>query len=55
LPSGAEPIELDSRLTRIINQYYYVPENVAPGQQHMPVLRSPLAGRLEQGLAYGNF
>jgi signal transduction histidine kinase len=36
-------------------QYYYVPENVAPGQQQLPVLRSPLAGRLEQGLAYGNF
>src|SRR4030042_476935 len=36
-------------------QYYYVPENLAPGQQQMPVLRSPLAGRLEQGLAYGNF
>jgi len=36
-------------------QYYYVPENIAPGQQQMPVLRSPLAGRLEQGLAYGNF
>jgi signal transduction histidine kinase len=36
-------------------QYYYVPENVAPNQQRFPVLRSPLAGRLEQGLAYGNF
>jgi signal transduction histidine kinase len=36
-------------------QYYYVPENVAPNQQQMPVLRSPLAGSLEQGLAYGNF
>jgi signal transduction histidine kinase len=36
-------------------QYYYVPENVAPGQQQIPVLRSPLAGRMEQGLAYGNF
>jgi signal transduction histidine kinase len=36
-------------------QYYYVPENVAPGQQQLPILRSPLAGRLEQGLAYGNF
>ena len=36
-------------------QYYYVAENIAPGQQKMPVLRSPLAGRLEQGLAYGNF
>jgi signal transduction histidine kinase len=35
-------------------QYYYVPENIAPSQQ-LPVLRSPLAGRLEQGLAYGNF
>jgi len=36
-------------------QYYYVPENVATGQQQLPVLRSPLAGSLEQGLAYGNF
>ena len=36
-------------------QYYYVPENVAPGRQQMPVLRSPLAGGLGQGLAYGNF
>ncbi len=36
-------------------QYYYVPENVAPGQQQMPVLRSPLGGRLDHGLAYGNF
>jgi len=36
-------------------QYYFVPENVAPGRQQMPVLRSPLAGRMEQGLAYGNF
>ncbi|MBN2592978.1 MAG: HAMP domain-containing histidine kinase [Sedimentisphaerales bacterium] len=43
-------------------QYYFVPENVAPNQQstgwpspQLPVLRSPLAGRLEQGLAYGNF
>jgi signal transduction histidine kinase len=36
-------------------QYYYVPESVAPGQQQMPVLRSPLGGRLDHGLAYGNF
>ncbi|OHB73941.1 MAG: hypothetical protein A2Z25_05435 [Planctomycetes bacterium RBG_16_55_9] len=36
-------------------QYYYVPENVAPGQQQLPVLRSPLAGKLENDLAYGNF
>lgn len=36
-------------------QYYYVPENVAPGQQQMPVLRSPLGDRLDHGLAYGNF
>ena len=36
-------------------QYYYVPENVVLGQQQLPVLRSPLAGRLESGLAYGNF
>ncbi|GAH40457.1 unnamed protein product, partial [marine sediment metagenome] len=36
-------------------QYYYVPEYVAPGQQQMPLLRSPLAGRLENDFAYGNF
>ncbi|UCD00057.1 MAG: HAMP domain-containing histidine kinase [Phycisphaerales bacterium] len=36
-------------------QYYYVPETIAPGQQQMPVLRSPLGGRLDHGLAYGNF
>jgi signal transduction histidine kinase len=37
-------------------QYYYVPENVGPSRQpQMPVLRSPLGGRLEHGLAYGNF
>jgi signal transduction histidine kinase len=35
--------------------YYYVPENIVSGQQQMPILRSPLAGRLEHGLAYGNF
>ncbi|MCH8119972.1 MAG: hypothetical protein IIC00_09620, partial [Planctomycetes bacterium] len=35
--------------------YYHVPENVVSGQQQMPILRSPLAGRLEHGLAYGNF
>jgi len=36
-------------------QYYYVPDNLAPGQQQMPLLRSPLRGQLEHGLAYGNF
>jgi len=35
--------------------YYHVPENVISSQQQMPILRSPLAGRLEHGLAYGNF
>jgi signal transduction histidine kinase len=35
--------------------YYYVPENIVSGQQQMPILRSPLAGRLEHGLAYGYF
>jgi len=36
--------------------YYYVPENVISSQQQqLPLLRSPLAGRLEHGLAYGNF
>jgi len=36
-------------------QYYYVAENVAPGQQQLPILRSPLADRLYNDLAYGNF
>jgi signal transduction histidine kinase len=35
--------------------YYYVPENVVSSQEQMPLLRSPLAGRMEHGLAYGNF
>jgi len=35
--------------------YYYVPDNIAPGQQQITVLRSPLNGLLENGLAYGNF
>ena len=36
-------------------QNYYVPDNTVAGQQQMPVLRSPLAGTLGQGLAYGQF
>ena len=36
-------------------QYYFVPENVASSQQQMPLLRSPLGGRIENSLAYGNF
>lgn len=41
-------------------QPYYVPDYItAPGaaanQQQMPVLRSPLLGSLEHGLAYGHF
>jgi signal transduction histidine kinase len=36
-------------------QYYYVPENVAPGQQQMPLLRSPLGAGLYNEFAYGNF
>jgi len=36
-------------------QYYYVPENVAPGQQQMPLLRSPLGSGLDNEFAYGNF
>ncbi len=35
--------------------YYYVPENVVSTQQQLPLLRSPLAGRLDHGFAYGNF
>lgn len=36
-------------------QNYYVADNTVAGQQQMPVLRSPLAGTLGQGLAYGQF
>jgi len=36
-------------------QHFYVPDNVAADQQQMPVLRSPLGGKLENDLAYGNF
>jgi signal transduction histidine kinase len=36
-------------------QNYYVPDNTVAGQREMPVVRSPLAGTLGQGLAYGQF
>lgn len=36
-------------------QHYYVPDNVVPVRQQAPVLPSPLGGRLDHGLAYGNF
>ena len=36
-------------------QNLYVPENSLANQQQMPVLPSPLGGRLDNGLAYGNF
>jgi len=36
-------------------QNYYVADNTVAGQQQMPILRSPLAGTLGQGLAYGQF
>jgi len=36
-------------------QNYYVPDNTVAGQQQMPVVRSPLAGKLGQDLAYGQF
>jgi signal transduction histidine kinase len=36
-------------------QYAYVPENLAPDQQQMPLLRSPLADKFHNGLAGGYF
>lgn len=36
-------------------QKFYVPENAPADQVQMPVLPSPLGGRLEHDLAYGNF
>ena len=36
-------------------QYYYVPDDAVTSQQQMAVLRSPLSGKLEHGLAYGHF
>ncbi len=38
--------------------YYHVPDNAVAVEQQlqqMPILRSPLAGRLDHGLAYGQF
>jgi len=36
-------------------QNFYVPDSASGDQQQMPVLPSPLGGRLENDLAYGNF
>jgi signal transduction histidine kinase len=36
-------------------QYYYVPDDLAIGHLQTALERSPLAGRLEHGLAYYNF
>jgi signal transduction histidine kinase len=36
-------------------QNLFVPEDAPTNQQQMPVQRSPLGGRLEHDLAYGNF
>lgn len=36
-------------------QHFHVSEDVAASQESMPVLRSPLGGKLENDLAYGNF
>ena len=36
-------------------QYYYVPDNITNTMQQMAVMRSPLGGRLEHGLAYNHF
>jgi len=36
-------------------QHYYIPDNTVAGQIQMPLLRSPLAGKISQGLAYGQF
>jgi len=36
-------------------QYYYVPADAVASQRQWSVIRSPLAGRLDHGLAYGHF
>jgi signal transduction histidine kinase len=36
-------------------QYYYAPEQVARVTEQLPLIRSPLGGSLEHGLAYGHF
>ena len=36
-------------------QQYYVPDTVTTVQQQLPLLRSPLAGQLANGFAYGYF
>ncbi|MGB2806470.1 MAG: HAMP domain-containing sensor histidine kinase [Sedimentisphaerales bacterium] len=46
--------EQDRRYTDY--NYYYVPDNVALSQeQQVTLMRSPLAGRLDNSFAYGNF
>ncbi|MHC4351507.1 MAG: sensor histidine kinase, partial [Planctomycetota bacterium] len=36
-------------------QHFHVPENAVTDQEQMPVVRSPLGGKLENDLAYGSF
>ncbi|MHC4499300.1 MAG: sensor histidine kinase [Planctomycetota bacterium] len=36
-------------------RYYYVPDNITNTMQEVRLMRSPLGGQLEQGLAYGHF
>jgi len=48
---------IEAELQRPYTEYltYYVPDSALPAQAQMPLLRSPLAGKLEHGLAYGQF
>ncbi|MHC4572860.1 MAG: sensor histidine kinase [Planctomycetota bacterium] len=50
-----EFIQLEMERPYTHYQDYYVPDNVAAGQQQMPLLASPLRGRMERGFAYGYF
>jgi len=36
-------------------QYYHVPRDATPTNRQVPVMRSPLAGRIDNELAWGNF
>ncbi|HUW19140.1 MAG TPA: HAMP domain-containing sensor histidine kinase [Sedimentisphaerales bacterium] len=50
-----EFIQAEERRPYTHYQDYYVPDNIAAGQQQMPRLVSPLSGRIENNFAYGYF
>ncbi|MHC4363047.1 MAG: sensor histidine kinase [Planctomycetota bacterium] len=50
-----EFIQAEEKRSYTEYQYYYVPDNITNEMQQVRLMRSPLGGQLEQGLAYGHF